>query len=596
MTVYLTRSPVFFTLRLMARFIFPMLILLSTAATAQAEKELAGMQLPQVTIYTAKSIITMDTSIPVATAVAVSDGHILGVGTKAEMLALSKNRKTHVNPIFQDKVIMPGFIEPHIHPVLAALTLTAHIISIEDWQMPERNIPAVRSKADYIKRLQQAEQAMPDNDSPLLTWGYHHYFHGKLTRKQLDLLSNTRPILVWHRSAHEFILNTAALKALKIDQKQIADLPPEIQSQTNFSNGHFWERGLLEFLLPKLMPMIATPQRLLAGLAFTQRYLHTSGITTSAEPGGLGDYYPLQIQVLGNRESPFRFYFIPDGRALSLLHQGKELIAATENQLQETQGHAAFLPKQVKLFADGAIFSQLMQMKEGYLDKHEGEWMMAPARFERAFRTYWDAGYQIHIHQNGDAGLDMVLNALEANMKRKPRTNHRTTLVHFGFANPQQVQKIAQLGAIVSANPYYTTALADRYSEIGIGPKRANEMVRLADVVDAGISLSLHSDMPMAPAKPLDLVWSAVNRTTFSGRTAAPQQRIAVEPALRAITLDAAYALQLEHEIGSITAGKKANFTILDNSPYEVNPAVINNIGIWGTVLEGRLQPISPSR
>ena len=165
--------------------------------------------------------------------------------------------------------------------------------------------------------------------------------------------------------------------------------------------------------------------------------------------------------------------------------------------------------------------------------------------------------------------------------------------MHFGFSKAGQVQRIAELGAIVSANPYYTVALADRYSEIGIGPERANEMVRLGDVARAGVSFSFHSDMPMAPSAPLFLMWAAVNRVTPSGRVAGPEQRVSVADALKAVTIDAAYSLRLEDEVGSITPGKRANFTILEADPFTVDPMTIKDIGVWGTVFQGRVQPVS---
>lgn len=547
-------------------------------------------------VYVAKEIITMDSDTPRAQAVAVADGRILGTGSQEDMVKLAGDNLSSVDSRFADKVILPGLIEQHIHPVLSALALTMEIIAIEDWVLPDRTVAAVRSHEGYIKRLREAEARMDDPAEPLLSWGFHHYFHGKLTRSELDSISATRPILVWHRSAHEFLLNTPALKAIGVDADLVAAQPEAIQEQIDLAAGHFWEQGFLDFLLPRLMPVIATPERLKAGLQFTARYLHAAGVTTSSEPGGTpAVFYPVQNAVLGDETTPFRFYFIPDGRALAASHKNEELITATEELLQGMSGHTAFLHKQVKLFADGAIFSQRMQMKDGYTDEHEGEWMMDLDDFASAFRTYWDAGYQIHVHQNGDAGLDMVLDVLERNMQRNPRKDHRTTIVHFGFATKEQVQRIVELDAIVSANPYYSVALADRYSEVGIGPERTEEMVRLGDLVKAGVSFSLHSDMPMAPAQPLFLMWSAVNRTTFSGRIAGPDQRITAEQALRAVTIDAAYSLQLEDEIGSITPGKLANFTIVEQSPLEVEPSEIKDVNIWGTVLEGRLQPLFAS-
>lgn len=94
-----------------------------------------------------------------------------------------------------------------------------------------------------------------------------------------------------------------------------------------------------------------------------------------------------------------------------------------------------------------------MQMKDGYTDGHHGAWIMDPPLFTHAFQSYWDAGYQIHIHNNGDAGMDVLLDNMEKAMARKPRQDHRTVLVHFGFATPDQVARWGKLGGIISANP-----------------------------------------------------------------------------------------------------------------------------------------------
>ena len=436
--------------------------------------------LPEKTvIYTARDVVTMNPAQPRAEAVAVADGRILGVGSLSSMKELVGDAGVRVDKSFADKVITPGLIDQHLHPLLSALTLTSEIISIEDWVLPDRTVPAARDHTEYIARLAAAEAAMVDSQALLLSWGFHHYFHGKLDRAQLDAISDSRPIIVWHRSAHEFILNTPALSASNVTEAAVAAEAEAISNQINVQEGHFWERGAFEFLLPRLMPIIASGERVVAGLQFTKNYLHASGVTTSAEPGGATDLYQVQVAVFGDSATPFRFYFIPDGRTLAIEYSNGELIDETEKLLSLAGGNTAFLPRQTKLFSDGAIFSQLMQMQEGYTDNHHGEWMMAPETFARAFASYWDAGYQIHIHQNGDAGLEMVLDALEQNMRRNPRADHRTTIVHFGFATSAQVQRIADLGAIVSANPYYTVALADRYGAVGIGPERADSMVRL---------------------------------------------------------------------------------------------------------------------
>lgn len=205
--------------------------------------------------------------------------------------------------------------------------------------------------------------------------------------------------------------------------------------------------------------------------------------------------------------------------------------------------------------ATDQICAQVMQMKDGYTDGHHGAWLIDPPVFDSMFQTYWDAGYQIHIHNNGDAGLEVLLAALEKAQSRQPRKDHRTVLVHFGFAKSPQVKRWIELGGIVSSNPYYVTALSGRYARLGIGPARAVNMVPHGDVLDSGGSLSFHSDMPMAPAKPLQLIWSAVNRRTEEGPVSGPRHRVPLDIALRAVTINAAYSLRLAKRLGSIEVG-----------------------------------------
>jgi hypothetical protein len=166
-------------------------------------------------------------------------------------------------------------------------------------------------------------------------------------------------------------------------------------------------------------------------------------------------------------------------------------------------------------------------------------------------------------------------------------------IIHFAVSSPDQVARIKKLGAIVSGNPYYPVALADNYRANGLDPARADPMVRMGDVERAGISYSFHSDMPMAPGQPLYLMWTAVNRVTNDGNVRAPEQRVSRLGALKAVTIDAAYSLRLEKDVGSIEPGKLANFTVLADNPVTVDPMKIKDIKVWGTIQEGRVLPVA---
>lgn len=548
------------------------------------------------TVFTALRVITMDADVPSATAVAVRGNRIVAVGDVDELRGVGV-----VDDAFAGAVICPGLIDQHLHPVLGATTLTTEVIAIEDWSLPGHTYPAAHSAQEYRDRLNAAHLALADPDEWLFSWGYHKLWHGPLDRRALDAISTTRPIVVWQRSCHEWFLNTAAIEALGLTAADMTGHGPASE-MVDFEAGHWWETGM-NLLLPRLSPMFTTPQRLAKGLRQLVAYLHQNGVTAINEPGIMWDVepWPLYEQILGDDETPFSSTFLVDAR--SQADKGldpADAIADAEEQIaRASAGKVRLLPKQVKLFADGAIISQLMQMREPYLDDaghpdlcHHGEWMMQPEAFRAFARVYWQADFQLHIHVNGDAGLDLVLDTIEECMAAHPRSDHRTVIVHFANSSEEQVDRIARLGCIVSANPYYPVGFADQYAAHGLGADRADTMVRAASVLHRGIPLSLHSDLPMGPAAPLMLAGYAVNRRTPGGRTVAPEQRISVHDALRAVTIEAAYSWRVEDQLGSITPGKLANFTVLAEDPYAVEPDRLQDVRVLGTVYEGRWFPV----
>ena len=537
-------------------------------------------------IITAKEIVTLDPAYKNIEAIYIRNNKIHALGTYKELVRQFPSAQ--VDNKHKNNVIVPGFIEHHIHPLLAAITMNSEIVAIDDWTVLDKKSVGVRTRETYIKKLSDVI-SNKDGNQPIVTWGFHHYFHGKLTRENLDSISQDKPILVIHRSFHEFILNTAALNFFNISAEDLINLSEEDRKFVNIDEGHFSERGLIA-VMPKIMKYLAEPARIISGLQKTEEYIHKNGITLIANPGSMYDKNIQQVKnhVFGDINTPFRSLYIPS--ALYMLENVNfhNLLEKTEEQLLWGSGKVEFLPKHIKLFSDGAMYSQNMMLRDGYLDGHQGAWLMEDAVFQETFKLYWDNGYQIHIHQNGDAGLDRILDVLERNLKRKPRINHRTTIVHFGYSAYDQTERMKNLGVIVSANPYYVDVLSDLYSRKGVGYERSQEMVRLGDVLDANITLSLHSDMPMAPASPLALMHSAINRINYSGLVAEPNQQITAYEALKAVTLTSAYTLGIENDYGSITPAKNANFTILSANPLTIDSLDIKNIKIIGTIVEGR--------
>lgn len=547
-----------------------------------------------VTIYTAKNIITMEKSNPEAQAVAVAGKRIVSAGTLASVKAALGDQPYTLDETFKDKVVMPGFIEQHMHPLLGALTLSTDVISMEDWDLPGKHFKGAQTPEQYRERLSEINTQMGDSQEWLYSWGYHPLWHGEIDRAYLDKISSTRPIIIWDRSCHNFYLNTAAIEALKLDKAAMQG-HGLASTQFDWDKGHWFEKGAIELLAPTLLKYMGSPERVASGTKMLVEYLHQKGITAFNDPGAIlmPGLWGMYQKVLGAPEVPFYSYFFPGAFTEGVAGKSvEESLAATEQLVaMAPEGKVSMLAKQIKLFSDGAIISQAMQMKDGYLDGHQGEWMMTPETLEKWGKLYWDKGYQLHIHATGDKGLDVVLDMLERRMRENPRPDHRSVIVHFPSSTEEQVERIARVGAIVSSNPYYPVGFANKFAKYGLGPERAHALARNGSVIKHGIPLSFHSDLPVTYADPLFLAWSAVNRQTNEGNVVAPEQRIGVHDALRAITIEGAYSWRKESELGSIAPGKIANFTVLEQNPYQVKPLALRDIPIWGTVFEGRLFP-----
>jgi len=541
-----------------------------------------------VTIYRS-TVITMAADGRRSSAVAVRGDQIVGVDTPEALAGQFESSNLTYDDRFINKVLMPGFIDNHLHPAMAAVLLPMHFITPFDWNLTDRSVKGVLGRDEYLKKLVQTESSLPDGEW-LFTWGYHPYFHGELSKSDLDTISTERPIVVWHRSFHEIYVNSAGLSKMNIDAEQAASHP-----HVRLEQGYFFETGII-FALAGFAEQILMPEQLAYGMSLVRDTIHKGGITTIADMAfGLFNAqleWPVMKQVLDSDLASFRTLLVPAAPVFGE-RAGDQASLEIINALTDRNSDKLFFDKQIKLFADGAFYSQLMQMNApGFLDGHHGEWIMQPDDLEFAARSFWREGYQLHVHTNGDHGVDVVLDVLERLQQETPRQDHRFTLHHLGYSTDEQSRRMAKLGALVSANPYYLYTLGDKYSEIGLGPERASGIFRGASLTKAGVPLSLHSDFTMAPAAPLTLAWVAANRQTASGKVMKPELKLSLDEALRAITIEAAFAIQMEDSIGSIEVGKKADFTVLESDPYARDTNALKDIKIWGTIFEGTAHPL----
>ncbi|MCG8488308.1 MAG: hypothetical protein MI756_12630, partial [Chromatiales bacterium] len=265
-----------------------------------------------------------------------------------------------------------------------------------DWQLPWGDVKGVVGEKAYRERLRAVEASLKDPEELLFTWGYHSAFHGKMSRAVLDEISTRRPIILWQRSVHELFFNTKALEVMGM-KKEDWQGKGEATAMSNWEEGHVWEKGLY-MVVNKVFPLIASPEKFELGLKRTISYVHAGGLTAASDPGVqlAGPMLKQLFSTLENSNMPFDYYLIPAGNALYDKNgkDAQKALEAAREQVKTFNGERVkWLPNQIKLFTDGAIYSQLMQMKDGYLDGHNGEWIQTPEDFAKSALAFWKAGY-----------------------------------------------------------------------------------------------------------------------------------------------------------------------------------------------------------
>jgi len=569
-------------------FLAVLLVCVGSVSPVHSESGPIGSTYGNVVVYEADKIITMEPGYPEAKYVAVSDGIVLAVAENLEELpAWTDGRRVTVDRQFASQVLMPGFVEPHIHPMQTIMMLPLPFISPEAWDLPGRHYPGVTGEEEYEARLREA---LAESEEKLfITWGHHRLFHGEMTRQKLDAIASERAVVIWQRSFHEIIANTKALEMLEIGTRDAFEAefnrPGIDPSHADFETGVIHETALFNGV-EKLRPYLFSPEKVKQGLAEMRQMMLENGVTTSADLafggfGGIDAEAPLFKSLYDRDDTPSRILAIPVAPVVE--GDPNAWLAATSAKYGSDK---FFFSDRVKLFADGAFFAQFMQMKPpGYSDGHEGKWITEPDVLEEQAERFWEEGWSLHTHVNGDKGVDVVLGILERLSTREAQDR---VLEHLGYSTEAQNRRIGEMQLMVSAQPNYIRILGDAYARYGLGPDRAAQMNRLGSLERKKVPIGLHSDFNMAPIDPLYLAWVASTRITLEGNEKAPEERLSLHKALRAITIEAAQVIGLDDQVGSIASGKKADFVVLDRDPFASGARALNDVQVRGVIFEGR--------
>lgn len=537
-----------------------------------------------ITIYRARRILTLNPARPEATHVAVRDGRILGAGALEELAGWGKHA---LDERFADKVLMPGLVEGHSHAMEGTFWRYVYVGYFDRMDPHGKTWPGLKSIDAVIARLAEASAALKDPAAPLSAWSLDPIYFGdrRVAREDLDRASRDRPIGVLHASAHILNVNTKALELAGLLRKGITH--PGIPLGPDGL-----PTGELKGPDPMMMASghVGFDREVLAsdelGLRLFAKLCVRKGVTTAADLANLlpDDAVSMMLRVTGEDSYPARIVSL---LRLQLL-TGQALVdRALALRAKSTERLRLGI---VKIVADGSIqgFSARLRPPGYYNGAPNGLWYVPPEKLREAFRLALAAGVQIHTHTNGDEATELVLDCIEEALRAHPSPDHRFTLQHCQLADRAQFRRMKALGMCVNLFPNHHFYWGDQHYALTVGPERAERMNACATASELGVPYAIHSDAPVTPLGPLFTAWCAVNRRTASGRVLGVSERIGVDEALRTITLGAAYTLKLDGEIGSIEAGKRADFCVLEDDPRELGAAHLKDARIWGTVQGGR--------
>jgi predicted amidohydrolase YtcJ len=545
-----------------------------------------------ITVFEAKHIITMNPGNPFATHIAVRDGIILGVGPLEELEGWGPYE---LDRTFADQVLVPGFVEAHAHVMAGGMLLLPFMGFFDRMRGDGTLAPGIKSYEALIDALRNEESKLTDPNEPLVAVGFDPIYFAdqpRLSRHHLDQVSTTRPIFIYHASGHLATVNTAMLDAHHVTR----DL--EVEGLGRDAEGEL-DGELRE---PPAMSLCRS------GYGTVQRANNTEeamwefarqatncGITTCTDLGGLSllsdkflepwlsvtksDHYPLRV-------AQYNIGAIPGSQA------DCEAAAARLIEIRR-QAHEKLRFPGVKFILDGSIqgFSALLNSPGYFRGDDHGQLLVVPEQLKSMLMPFHSKGVNIHMHCNGNATQELAIQTLDALLRESPWFDHRHTITHAQLTTQAQLRKMAKLGICANFFSNHLWYWGDQHYEITVGPERAHQLEPCASAVREGVPFSVHSDAGVTPLGSLHTLWCAVNRLTPSGRTLGESEKITAYQGLKAVTIDAAYQMHLDHEIGSLEAGKKADIAVLAENPLTVDPHHIRDIQVLGTVLAGQKFP-----
>jgi predicted amidohydrolase YtcJ len=504
-------------------------------------------------------VFTLDPEQPNASAIAVRNGRIVALGTDEEVKKHIGNKTKIVDA--KHKTVVPGFVDCHVHMMgfgsfLHELNLR-EVQSINELQIRLREYAGRHRKAKWIRGGRWDQERLAEKRLP--------------TRWDLDSVIADKPVFLIRVCGHMAVVNSKVMHVAGINRKtSVEGGRVDLDPKSGEPNGVIRENVL--DLVFKAIPK-SSLQEFEETCLLASRKAVESGLTCVHWMVDSMDEIHALREIDSAGRLPLRVYL---GVSIRLLDELKQL------QLLEDHEDSMVKIGFVKILADGSLGAHTAALKSPYSDDPRtcGMLLYSQRNLENLVLKAHKAGFQLAVHAIGDQAIEAVLKTYEKALKAFPKVDHRHRIEHCSVLNPKLIDWMKRLGVIVSVQPHFV--VSDSWTVDRVGKKRSRWIYPFKTLIRKGLVVVSGSDCPVEKIDPLLGIWAAVTQNR-------PAERLTVDEALRTYTINAAQASFDENEKGTIQVGKLADFTVLSDNLFDLEPDKLKAVTVEMTIVDGKV-------
>ena len=498
-------------------------------------------------------VLTMDPRVPAASSLAVKDGRFVCVGDESETGGFKGAETTVIDG--QGMTLLPGFIDAHCH-------LMALASSLRGVDCRPDTTPSISSVVQAISRRVR--------ETPIGRWirafGYDEFYLREKrhpTCHDLDQATSNHPVRLDHRTGHATVLNSRALDLLRVTR----DTPDPVEGIIDRDEASGEPTGLLYEMGEYIRSATgsADPEAALDGVGRANRMLLSRGITSvqDASPGNDPSRWHAFRRLKENGALAPR---------ITMMAGASHLRSFLDEGLEPGHGDDGLRIGPVKVMlrlTTGALHPSEEELRETVSHAH-------------------CRGYQVAIHAVDEEVVEAAADALLEAQAAHHRPDARHRIEHCSECPPRLVAKVSAANAVVVTQPSFVYHNGEKYQAL-VKERLKPHLYPIRSLIEAGVLVAAGSDAPVAYPDPILDIYSSVTRRTRSGPALAPSQAVLVDTALRATSINAAYAAHEENRKGSIAVGKLADLVLLDRDLTSMEAEELRELKVAMTIVGGEV-------